>query len=95
MFAIYTIAVCPIVFSAAGSCYKEVVGIVLALAVSVDYKKRTGILVLVYPIAVDQTVVVHKAVLVVAREVARSWYIPFIIRYVLFPQRYNGNELVQ
>jgi len=44
------------------------------------YYKTAGIAVVVDPIAVAQTVVDRKAVLVVAQEVADSWYTPSIIR---------------
>jgi hydroxyethylthiazole kinase-like sugar kinase family protein len=69
-----------IVFLVVGSCYKEVVGTVLVLPESAGYNKTAGIPVVVDPIAVAQTVVVRKAVLVVAQEVAGSWYTPSIIR---------------
>ena len=57
----------------------------VVLAVLVDYLKRAGTAVLVDPIAVDQTAVVRKAVLVVAREVAGSWYTPSINSLLHFP----------
>jgi hypothetical protein len=44
----------------------------LVLAVSVGYPKMAGMVVLVVPIAALQTIVVRKAALVVAREVAGS-----------------------
>ena len=65
----------------------EIVPVVLP--VLVDYKKVAGMAVLVDPIAVDQRAVVHKAVLVVAREVAGSWYTPSMSSLLHFPLPYN------
>jgi hypothetical protein len=58
---------------------------VVVLPVSVGYTKMAGMVVLVAAIAGLQTMVVHKAVLAVAREVAGSWYTPSMKRLVSFP----------
>ncbi len=68
---------------------------VLVLPVPVGYTKMAGMVVHDTPIAAAQSVVVCKAALEVARAVAGSWYTPSINRYLLFPQRYDGNGRVQ
>lgn len=67
---------------------------VVVLPVSVGYTKLAGMAVRVAPIAAAQRVVVRKAALVVAREVAGSLYTPYITCYVFSPSRYNGNGQV-
>ena len=92
MFAICTIAIGPVVVSAAGSWEKEVVAIVLVLSVSVGYPKMAGIVVFADPISVDQSVVVRRAALEVSRAVAGSWDTRFIIRSVFSPNDTTGTN---
>jgi hypothetical protein len=53
---------------------------VLVLPVSVDYTQMAGMVLPVAAIAAPRTIVVHKAVLAVAKEVAGSWYTPSMKR---------------